>query len=110
MATRKRKPAGTEIPADLAGRWELIVDEVKKIIFEKRKRIKAAIGERPYQGLPVEKAELTARWAQIRHDVEGLTEVLQTNAKVKEDGRVLVPKALVKNMLEQEKGFREGGL
>ncbi|KKN05179.1 hypothetical protein LCGC14_1089880 [marine sediment metagenome] len=106
----KRKTTGTEIPPDLAGRWELIVDEVKKIIREKRKRIKAAIGERPYRGLPVEKAELTARWAQIRHDVEGLTEVLQTNTKFKPDGRVLAPKALIRSMIEQERGFREGGL
>ena len=60
-------------------------------------------------GLPVREEELTARWAQIRHEQDSLVEVFQSNAKFKPDGRVLVPKALIDGMIKQEKKFKDGG-
>lgn len=98
-----------DIPKDLAGRWELIRDFATDRIFAKRKQIKEAIGDRPYRGLPVDETELQARWAQIRNDTEALSEVFQSNAKFRPDGRVLVPKALIEGMVKQEKKRRDGG-
>jgi len=79
-------------------------------LHRKRKQISEAIGERPYKGLPVREEELTARWAQIRHEGDSLVEVFQSNAKFKPDGRVLVPKALIDGMINQEKKIRESGI
>ena len=106
----KKSVQDTAIPPDLASRWETIVAEAAKRIFIKRKAMAKAIGQRPYQGLPVEASERTARWAQIRHDTPALVEVFSANAKFKKDGTVLVPTALIDNMVETETGFRKGGL
>ena len=106
----KKSVQDTAIPPDLASRWETIVAEAAKRIFIKRKEMAKAIGQRPYQGLPVEASDLTARWAQIRHDTPALVEVFSGNAKFKEDGKVLVPTALITSMIETENGFRRGGL
>jgi len=106
----KKSVQDSTIPPDLASRWEMIVSEVTKRIFIKRKAMAKAIGQRPYQGLPVEASDLTARWAQIRHDTPALTEVLSGNATFKKDGKVFVPKALIESMLKTEEGFRKGGL
>ncbi len=116
MVTKARikgKKKGTQdsaIPPDLASRWEMIVAEAAKRIFIKRKAMAKTIGQRPYQGLPVKASDLTARWAQIRHDSAALTEVLSGNAKFKEDGKVLVPSALIESMTKEEEKFRKGGL
>ena len=107
---KKKDIQDTATPPDLASRWEMIVSEVTKRIFLKRKAMAKAIGQRPYQGLPVEASDLTARWAQIRHDTPALTEVLSGNATFKKDGKVFVPKALIDSMIKTETSFREGGL
>ena len=116
MVTKARirgKKKGTQdsaIPSDLASRWETIVAEAAKRIFIKRKEMAKAIGQRPYRGLPVETSDLTARWAQIRHDTPALVEVFSGNAKFKEDGKVLVPTALIESITKEEEKFRKGGL
>jgi len=100
---------GNVIPADLASRWELIVDEAAKRLFERRKQLKAAIGTRPYRGLPVTDDELMRRYATIRHDPEAMTNLLVENAQVEPDGKVLLPKELISTMVEAERKLREGG-
>lgn len=118
MATRagqRKKRAArvallSEIPSDIASRWELIVDSVAKELQVSRRDLMASIGNRPYKGLPVDDSELQGRWGQIRHDRDALVEVLQANAKFKQDGRVLLPKKLIAGMITQEKKFREGGV
>ena len=106
----KKSVQDSAIPSDLASRWETIVVEAAKRIFIKRKEMAKAIGQRPYQGLPVEASDLTARWAQIRHDTPALVEVFSGNAKFKPDGKVFVPKALIESMVKTEDSFRKGGL
>jgi hypothetical protein len=107
---KKKDTQDNTIPPDLASRWETIVEEAAKRIFIKRKAMAKAIGQRPYRGLPVEASDLTARWAQIRHDTPALVEVLSENAKFKKDGKVFVPKALIESMTTTEDSFRKGGL
>ena len=78
-------------------------------LFEGRAKIKEAIGQRPYKGLPVEENELSERWAQIANDQQALVELFQENATFKDDGTILVPKELLKIMHEQNKKRVEGG-
>lgn len=106
----KKGTQDSAIPTDLASRWETIVAEAAKRIFIKRKEMAKAIGQRPYRGLPVETSDLTARWAQIRHDTPALVEVFSGNAKFTKSGAVLIPKALIESMVKTETSFRKGGL
>ncbi len=98
------------IPKDTADKWERLTKLASERLFGKRKKIMAAVGNRPYRGLPVSEAELLSRYSQVRHDPEALLQILQENAKFKPDGRVLVPKALIQSMKSMEKKIREGTL
>lgn len=100
---------GNKVPIDLADRWELIVREAANRLFEKRKKIKQAIGPRPYKGLPVSENELMGRYRQIRNDPEALTNMLTENIKIARNGRALLPKDLVSKLIDLETKIREGG-
>ena len=103
------KPKGDDvIPKDTADKWERMTKIASERLFGKRKKIMAAVGNRPYRGLPVSEAELLSRYSQVRHDPEALLEILKENAKFKPDGRVMVPKALIESMKNMEKKIREG--
>ena len=106
----KQPKADDVIPKDTADKWERLTKLASERLFGKRKKIMAAVGNRPYQGLPVSEAELLSRYSQVRHDPAALFEILQENAKFKPDGRVLVPKALIESMKNMEKKIREGTL
>lgn len=96
------------IPQDTADRWDNLRNIASERMFWKRKRILAAVGERPYRGLPVGEAELLTRYSQVRNDPAAMAQILQENAKFKPDGRVLVPKALIESMKNMETRLREG--
>ena len=97
------------IPEGLAGKWEKMTQVAGERLMDKRKRIMTAVGTRPYRGLPVSEAELLSRYSQVRHDPQALLEVLQENVKIKPNGTVLVPKALIEAMSTMEKKIREEG-
>lgn len=96
-------------PRELADRWEHIVREVGHRQFEKMKGIRKAIGQRPYKGVSASQKDMENRYGQIRHDPQALLDTLLDNAKFKTDGRVLLPKALIKQITEMEQRFRDGG-
>jgi len=108
MATTVR--GGNVVPTGLSDRWELLVDLAASRLYDKRKKIKEAIGTRPYRGLPVTDDEIVGRYSAIRHDPEAMTNLLMENAKVKPDGRVLLPKELISKMIEAERSLRTGGI
>ena len=102
------KSPNSIIPKDLASRWELIVQEVSKRLFEQRKLLKTAIGYRPYKGLPVSEEEAYSRSVQIRADPQLLTELLASNLKVQPDGSSLLPRKLIERMSKFEARFKRG--
>ncbi len=106
--TVKQPKSDDVIPKDTADKWERLTKFASERLFGKRKKVMAAVGNRPYQGLPVSQAELLSRYSQVRKDPQALLQILQENAKFKPDGRVLVPKALIQTMTEMEKKIREG--
>ena len=109
VPAKQPKPKGDDvIPKDTADKWERLTKLASERLFGKRKKIMAAVGNRPYRGLPVSEAELLSRYSQIRNDPEALLEILKENAKFKPDGRVMVPKALIESMKNMEKKIREG--
>jgi hypothetical protein len=104
----KQPKADDVIPKDTADKWERLTKLASERLFGKRKKIMAAVGNRPYRGLPVSEAELLSRYSQVRKDPQALLQILQENAKFKPDGRVLIPKALIATMTKMEKKIREG--
>ena len=103
------RQADNLIPDGFADKWERMTSVSSQRLFDKRKNIMAAVGTRPYKGLPVSEAELLSRYTQVRRDPKALMEILQENATFKSDGRVLVKKALVEAMVKMEAKVRTEG-
>ena len=103
MPREKAAVAGGE-----AERMERTVSILVTRLKEKRDAMLQAIGKRPYQGFPVSKNERLSRYSQIRRDTESLTQLFKENAKFKADGRVLLPKSLIKDIMGMEKTIRIG--
>lgn len=91
-----------------AERMERTVSILVTRLKEKRKNMLKAVGTRPYQGFPVSKKERLSRYSQIRRDAASLTQLFKENAKFKADGRVLLPKSLLKDIMSMEKTIRVG--
>ena len=105
MATKK-----PDIPTGLADTWENLTKETGKLLFERRKKLLKAVGDRPMHGLPVSHQERLSQYNQIRHDPQELANLLAPNVRVKEDGRVLISKGLIKTLASLESELREGTL
>lgn len=97
-----------EIPTDLAGRLEMEVTGAAKALFGVRRKLREAAGKRSFLGEAMDDDEALARYAQIRHNQQGWTELLLSVARIKEDGRVLLPKELVETTKKFETRLREG--
>ena len=55
-----KQPKGDDvIPRDTADRWERLTKLASERLFGKRKKIMAAVGNRPYQGMPVSEVAAT---------------------------------------------------
>ena len=97
-----------DVPKELAPRWEMIVQEAAKRIKAKRDKIKEVIGERPYQGIPLEDFELEVRLSQMRDNPELQKEALTQNVKKTKDGRLLINKAYLKVLTDYETKIKKG--
>lgn len=99
-----------QIPTELSGRWEVLVKLAGERLYNKRKKMLEAIGERPYNALPLSDAEIKDRWGQIRRDENALASILAENVKVTEDGKLLIKNEFLKKAIETEAYFRKGEL
>ena len=97
-----------DIPKEMAPRWEMLVTESSKGLKIKHDIIKTVIGDKPYQGLPLDEGELQIRYFQIRDDLELQTQALEANTVKTKDGRLLIKKDYLKTILDLEKKIREG--
>lgn len=91
------------IPSALSERWEMLVKEAGKRIFDRRKKLITAVGDRPYRGVPTNEAEARQTWAQMRRDPEAIMEMLAENVRMKPAGGILFPKALIERLYDMEK-------
>ena len=103
------KKLWANVPQELSDRWELIVQEVGKNLYDTRTKTRQAVGTRPYKGLPTDEEELHNRWVSVRHDGEELLTVIRDNMKTSNDGKLLLPNALVAQILKSERRVRSGG-
>jgi short-subunit dehydrogenase involved in D-alanine esterification of teichoic acids len=109
--TRHKRTIATrdELPKTLADKWELIVPIVGKKLFDVRATMRQAMGAKPYKNLPVDEAEETKRWNEVRHDADEALRLFEDNVKHKPDGTVLLPKSLVEAIIRQEKARTQRG-
>ena len=98
----------SDLSSGLASKFESVVDILANSLKEKRKELLTAIGERPYKGFPISLKERQARYKEIRNNPSALMEVFKGNAKFKPDGRVLIPKELIKTIQQMEKSIKTG--
>ena len=89
---------------------EFVVKAGAQNAFETINQVSKALGTRPYKGLPVDKAELTTRWIQVRRDVPALVDAIRKDILIKPDGSIKIRKKLLQSIIEAEKTLREGGL
>lgn len=94
---------------DKADEIEYIKNTAAEEMFDKLKKMREALGKRPYEGLPVDEEERMTRYLQIRKDPGALANLIRANSKIKEDGRVLVKKELVKQLQTLEDKARKVG-
>lgn len=97
-----------EMPISAAEKLEYKRDEVAKALFNRRKELLKAAGDRPYDATPATKDAIRSRLAGMRNDPAAWGEILAKVAKPKEDGRYLLPKKLVEEVKNYERELREG--
>jgi len=95
-------------PKALADRLDHAAKELGIRLFQKRKALLSAIGERPMGGLPVSENDRYIQYNELLQDPEGMAELVAKNVRAKEDGRVLVRKDFVKTINEMESQRRGG--
>ena len=103
-----KKKNADNLPTEVAPRWELIVDEVTQRIKNKRDLIIQTIGDKPYQGIPLEEDEAQRRWIEMRNDVELQTQGLEPNIQKAKDGRILINKKYLEAITKIETKIRKG--
>jgi hypothetical protein len=103
-----KKKNSQNIPTEMAPRWELIVDEATQRIKNKRDLIIQAIGDKPYQGIPIDEDEAQIRYTQMRNDVELQSQALEPNVIKAKDGRLLINKKYIDKLIELETKIRKG--
>lgn len=92
----------------LADRTEEVVKLAAQDLYRRRKETREAAGKRPFMGEELDSDAAFGKYLQVRNNVQGWLQVLQSAARVKEDGRVLLPNDLVKATKEYEARLSEG--
>lgn len=77
-------------------------------LYRKRVETREAAGKRPFMGEETDSDAAFGKYLQVRNSVQGWLQILQPVARVKEDGRVLLPNDLVKATREYEARLSEG--
>jgi hypothetical protein len=98
----------TKAPPALADHLEAGVRGAAQAMVRKRREMRKAAGVRPFGGKAITEDESFAEYLKIRHNLIGWQDMLRSVARVKEDGRVLLPKELVEATRKYETRIREG--
>jgi len=72
--------------------------------------MRTALGGRGYKAQPLSGTDKLNRYSEVRNDSQAWTDLMKQNFKVKEDGRILVPKGMLQELGKMEQTFREGVL
>lgn len=97
-------------PASPAERLENKAKLLADRMYERRKELVGAVGDRPYKGQPVSDDAKKARLGMIREDKDAWAQILMTVGRPKPDGRFLLPKKLVEEITKFEGERKQGTL
>lgn len=102
MAEHKSTP----IPAELADNWELMVKVLKGRLAERRKELHKAMGKRPFKGATVTLDQQMISMGSLHQ--EDWAKIIQEQGRIKEDGRILFPNAIIKQAKKLHKQSQQG--
>lgn len=94
----------------LSEELELVAKEAARAMYENRKKVLNAVGERPFGGENISQADRLARFGGMRNDAVAWAQILPKIARVKEDGRVLINKKALAEIQGLEGELRKGML
>ncbi len=95
-----------DIPKEIADDWENIVETFHGRLVEQRKEFKKRTGTRPFKGRDVPQEEKMVQLGAI--DAEQWGEIFQKHGIIKQDGRILLPNAMLKQAKDLNKVIRQG--
>lgn len=93
-----------------ADRMETIAKEAGKRLYQKRADMKKAIGDRPYLGTALTPEQRMGKYNEMRNDPDAWYDFLKEHVRVKPDGKILMPKGMMKELQDMETQLREGTL
>lgn len=97
-----------QLPKTEAERLEYISSTLAKRMFERRKEFLTTVATRPYKAEKATPQEMRMRMAEIRKDPAAFATMIQKVGRVKEDGRVLLPKDLIEPIMKLERELKVG--
>lgn len=97
-----------EVPKMKGDQLGLVAKLVAQRLNDKINKAKEVVGPKPFLGEELSEDELFDRYNQIRHDVQGWTDLLPSVSKVNENGAVLLRKDFVEQVKAFERRNREG--
>ena len=81
------------IPSEKADTWDLEVKILAERLGERRKELHKGMGVRPFKGKKVSLGEQKASMAGMTSEDWG--QLIQEYARIKEDGRILLPNTII---------------
>lgn len=94
--------------AGVADRKEEEVKMAAQELYRNRVKTREAWGKRPFMGEELDSDAAFGKYLQVRNNVQGWMQILQSAVRVKQDGRILLPRELVEATREYEARLKEG--
>ncbi len=95
-----------DIPKEIADDWDDIVKTFHGRLVEQRKEFKKRTGSRPFKGKEISQSEKMIQLGNMEQ--QDWLQVFQKHGMPKEDGRLLLPNAMLKQAKELNKVMRRG--
>ncbi len=95
-----------DIPKEIADDWDKIVETFHGRLVEQRKEFKKRTGSKPFQGKKVSQEQKMIQISQMAQ--QDWEQVFQKHGIIKEDGRILLPNAMIKQAKDIHKLSQQG--
>ncbi len=96
----------SDLPKEIADDWDNQVKTLHGSLIEQRKEFKKRTGTRPFKGKEVSQNEKMIQLGNITS--QDWTSIFQKHGIVKEDGRILLPNAMIKQAKDVHKLSQQG--
>ena len=95
-----------DIPKEIADDWDKIVKTFHGRLVEQRNEFKKRTGTRPFGGEPVSQDQKMIQISQM--EAQDWANTFKKHGRIKDDGRILLPNAMISQAKEIQKLIRRG--